>query len=342
MRRTFLAVIVGVVTFSAHADAQGAASEKISIVVSGTEKMIYLPVLFAESQGYFKDEGLNVELFDSESGIDSEDRMLTGTVQGVIGFYDHCITLQAKGKFVKSVVQLGQTPGEVELVSSKVRGVGSLADLKGMNLGVTGLGSSTKQITQYLMSKAGVRPGEYQIVPAGAGRVFGAALKQGEIQAGMTTDPTVTALVEKAEAEVLVDLRSFAGVTAAFGGPYPGAALYVPDSWAQQNQESVQKLVNALVRALKFIHAHSAEEIIEQMPNEYVADRKMLYVKALAAGKSIFTQDGMMPENGPETVLHVLSQVSKVVKDKNIDLSKTYTNEFVRHAQAKRTLTGAE
>jgi NitT/TauT family transport system substrate-binding protein len=332
MRRTILAVIVGVVLFNAHA--LGTADEKISIVVSGADKMIYLPALFAESQGYFKDEGLNVELFDGESGIDSEDRMLTGTVQGVIGFYDHCITLQAKGKFVKSVVQLGQTPGEVELVSSKIHGVGSLADLKGMSLGVTGLGSSTKQITQYLMSKAGVRPGEYRIVPAGAGNPFGAALRQGQIEAGMTTDPTVTALVDNAEAKVLVDLRSVAGASAAFGGPYPGAALYIPESWVKQNHESVQKLVNALVRALKFIHAHSAEEVIEHMPNEYLAGRKMLYIRALTGGKSIFTQDGLMPDNGPETVLHVLSQVSKVVKDKNIDLSKTFTNEFVRRAQA--------
>jgi NitT/TauT family transport system substrate-binding protein len=333
MRRTFLAVIVvGVVFFSAHDP--GTADEKISIVVSGADKMIYLPALLAESQGYFKDEGLNVELFDGESGIDSEDRMLTGTVHGVIGFYDHCITLQAKGKFVKSVVQLGQTPGEVELVSSKIHGIGSLADLKGKSLGVTGLGSSTKQITQYLMSKAGVRPGEYQIVPAGAGNPFGAALRQGQIEAGMTTDPTATALVESAEAKVLVDLRSIAGASAAFGGPYPGAALYIPESWVRKNHESVQKLVNALVRALKFIHAHSAEEIIEQMPDEYLAGRKMLYIRALTGGKSIFTQDGLMPENGPENVLHVLSQVSKVVKDKNIDLSKTFTNEFAHRAQA--------
>jgi NitT/TauT family transport system substrate-binding protein len=333
MRRAFLAVIVvGIVFFSAHA--QDTADENISIVVSGADKMIYLPALFAASQGYFKDEGLNVELFDDESGIDSEDRMLTGTVQGVVGFYDHCITLQAKGKFVTSVVQLGQTPGEVELVSSKIRGVESLADLKGMKLGVTGLGSSTNQITQYLMSKAGVRPGEYQVVPAGAGNAFGAALRQGQIDAGMTTDPTATALVENAEAKVLVDLRSIAGANAAFGGPYPGAALYMPEPWVRKNHESVQKLVNALVRALKFIHAHSAEEIIEQMPTEYLAGQKMPYIRALTEGKSIFTQDGLMPENGPETVLHVVSRASKVVKDKHVDLSKTFTNEFARRAQA--------
>jgi len=42
--------------------------------------------------------------------------MLAGAVQGVIGFYDHNIDLQALGKYTESVVQLSRVPGEVELV----------------------------------------------------------------------------------------------------------------------------------------------------------------------------------------------------------------------------------
>jgi NitT/TauT family transport system substrate-binding protein len=52
-------------------------------------------------------------------------------------------------------------------------------------------------------------------------------------------------------------------------------------------------------------------------------------VKGLAEGKSQFTADGRMPANGPETVLKVMSSFSKNVMGKAIDLSKTYTTEFV-------------
>src|SRR6516225_1354629 len=65
------------------------------------------------------------------------------------------------GKFVESVVQFSQAPGEVELVSQKYPDVKSMADLKGKNLGVTGLGSSTNFLTQYLLTKTGVKLGEF-------------------------------------------------------------------------------------------------------------------------------------------------------------------------------------
>jgi NitT/TauT family transport system substrate-binding protein len=57
------------------------------------------------------------------------------------------------------------------------------------------------------------------------------------------------------------------------------------------------------------------------------------YIKALDSGKAMFTPDGVMPAGGPETVLAVLSGFSKNVKGKTIDLSKTYTTEFVKKAK---------
>jgi NitT/TauT family transport system substrate-binding protein len=56
-------------------------------------------------------------------------------------------------------------------------------------------------------------------------------------------------------------------------------------------------------------------------------------VKALDAGKGMFTADGVMPQGGPETVLTVLSAFKKELQGKQIDLSKTYTTEFVKNVK---------
>src|SRR6478609_8691539 len=141
------------------------AADKITLMVGGYEKQIYLPAKLAEALGYFKDEGLDVELLNEPAGVDAENEMLAGAVQGVVGFYDHCIDLQAKGKFVESVVQFSQAPGEVELVSTKHPEIKSPADFAGKNLGVTGLGSSTNFLTLYMASKAGLKPGDVVTVP---------------------------------------------------------------------------------------------------------------------------------------------------------------------------------
>ena len=128
----------------------------------------------------------------------------------MVGFYDHCIDLQAKGKFVQSVVQFSQAPGEVELVSTKHPEIKSPADFKGMSLGVTGLGSSTNFLTEYLAVKNGVKLGDFTSVPVGAGDTFIAAMQQDKIQAGMTTEPTISRLLKTGEANILVDMRTMA------------------------------------------------------------------------------------------------------------------------------------
>ena len=309
------------------------AAEKVVIIVGGYEKQIYLPAKLTESLGYFKAEGLDVELLNEASGVDAENEMLAGAVQGVVGFYDHCVDLQAKGKLVQSVVQFSQAPGEVELISSKHPEIKSMADLRGKSLGVTGLGSSTNFLSQYLMVKAGVPLGEFSTIPVGAGTTFIAAMTQDKIQAGMTTEPTITHLLKTGQARVLIDMRSLEKTKQALGGPYPAAALYMPTDWVQKNKPTVQKLANAFVKTLKFINTHSAAEIADKMPKDFYAGDKDGYILALADGKGMFTPDGVMPVGGPETVLTVLSAFSKNIKGKTVDLSKTYTTEFVKNAK---------
>lgn len=309
------------------------AADKITIVVGGYEKQIYLPAKLAERLGYFKDEGLDVDLINESAGVDAENELLAGQVQGVVGFYDHCVDLQAKGKFVESVVQFSRAPGEVELVSTKHPEIKSPADFKGKSLGVTGLGSSTNFLTQYMAVKSGVKLGEFTSVPVGAGDTFIAAMQQDQIQAGMTTEPTITRLLKTGQAAVMVDMRTVEGARAALGGTYPAASLYMATDYVESHKDTVQKLANAFVKTLKYIDSHSGAEIAAQMPADYYVGDKDGYVKALDAGKGMFTPDGVMPEDGPATVLAVLSGFSKNVKGKTIDLSKTYTTEFVKAAK---------
>jgi len=320
----------------ALATASGAqAAEKISIMVGGIEKIIYLPARLAEQLGYFKEEGLDVELLSEPAGVNAEDEMLAGAVQGVVGFYDHTIDLQAKGKYAESVVQFSHAPGEVELVSAKMADqIKSPADFKGKNLGVTGLGSSTNFLTQFLAVKNGVKLGEFTSVPVGAGNTFIAAMQHGQIDAGMTTEPTISRLLKTGEAKILVDMRSVDTTRAALGGVYPAACLYMQTDWVEKHPVEVQKLANVFVKTLRYIATHSADEIAAQMPKDYYTGDKAMYVNALATGKQMFTADGVMPSDGPPTVLQVLSTFDKTVKGKTIDLSKTYTTSFVKAVPA--------
>jgi NitT/TauT family transport system substrate-binding protein len=306
------------------------AVERVALMVAGVEKQIYIPVKLAKQLGYFAEQGLEVELLSEPSGVHAEDMLLAGAVQGVVGFYDHTIELQARGKAVVSVVQLGLAPGEVELVSSRMAAqIKSPGDFRGHTLGVTDLRSSTHVLTQYLAIAHGVKLNEINVLPVGSGDQFITAMNDGTIDAGMSTEPTVSRMLKSGEARILVDLRSPESTVNALGGPYPAACLYMNTAWVDHHRKVVQKLADALRSALRYIQTHSAEEIAGHVPAEYYAGDRELYVQALAVSKAAFTPDGRMPALGPVTVLKVLSAVDKSVHGKDINLSQTYTSEFV-------------
>ena len=285
------------VTGSARANAA------IRIMVGGVEKQIYLPAKLAEQLGYFKDEGLDVELLSQPAGIDAEDELLAGAVQGVVGFYDHTIDLQSKGSFVESVVQFGRVPGEVELVATRrAAAIKSPADWKGKTLGVTGLGSSTSFLTQFIAAKSGLKSDEVTLLPVGGGDTFVSALEQGKIDGGMTSEPTASRLLAGGEAKVLIDMRTIEETKRVLGGAYPSASLYMQTGYVEVHHDLVQRLVNAFVRSLHYIATHSAEDIAGEMPPEFYAGNKSLYVKALAGDKGMFTSDGRMPPRGPARI----------------------------------------
>ncbi len=330
-RRNTLAAFAAAAVCCMASTAAQAADDTVTIMVGGINKIIYLPAKLAESLGYFKEEGLKVELQSQPAGVDAENQLIAGAVQGVVGFYDHTIDLQAKGKEIQAIAVFCKVPGEVELVSAKAAAGGfqSMADAKGKTLGVTGLGSSTEFLTRYLVDKQGVASKDYSLLPVGAGNSFIAGMKQDRIQAGMTTEPTVSQMLKTGDAKVLVDMRSEEGTQAALGGLYPAASLYVRNEWAASHKDQAAKLARAFGKTMQYISSHSAEDIADKMPKDYYGNDKELYVAALKASLPMYTKDGKMPEGGPETVLKVLSAYKPNVKSAHIDLAKTYSNAYL-------------
>jgi NitT/TauT family transport system substrate-binding protein len=308
---------------------------KVSIMVGGLNKQIYLPFMLAQQLGYYKDQGLNIALSDEPAGVDATTNMLAGKVDGVGGFYDHTIDLQGLGQSAESVVSMLTTPGEVELCRNDLKNqIKSPADWKGRNLGITDLGSSTDFLTQYLAQKNGVDPKTIHRIGVQAGATLIGAMTHKNVDCAMTTEPTVSQLLANKQAYILLDMRSAAGTAQALGGEYPATSLYMSTSYIQKNPDTVQKLVNAYVKTLKWIQDHTAAQITDMMPADYYAGvGKDAYIKALDSEKGIYNPTGIMPPNGPPTNLKVLSAFNKDVQGKTIDLRKTYTDQFVQAAK---------
>ncbi len=320
-------------TSGGGSSSSGSGKTALKIMVGGLSKQIYLPNELTQRLGYFSAQSLDVTLIDEASGQSSENEVLAGQVEAGSGSYNHTIELQAAGKNMEAVVLLNIAPGEAEIVSAKAAShIHSVSDLKGKYLGVTELGSGTQTLTTALLHNAGITPEQVHFVPVGAGDTFIAALQQGKIDAGMTTEPTISRILSSGVGKVLVDLRSPQSTQAALGGPYPFICLFMNNSYVSSHQDVVQKLVNAYVKTLRWMHTHTAEQIADQMPADYYAGNKALYVTALQNQMAIFSPDGLMPAGAPQSVLSTEYQSNLVPKSKQIDLTTTFTNQFASKA----------
>jgi len=148
----------------------------------------------------------------------------------------------------------------------------------------------------------------------------------------MTTEPTISRILSSGAGKVLVDLRTPQSTQAALGGSYPFICLFMQNSYVNNHKDVVQKLVNAYVKTLKWMQTHTAAQIADKMPADYYAGNKDLYVQALQNQMAIYSPDGVMPTDAPQSVLNIEYESNLIPQSQQINLSLTYTNEFASKA----------
>src|SRR5919202_1271985 len=293
MTRFFATVLaaLGLALAAAPAGAQAAKPEmaKVRLAVGGKPAIYYLPLTVTERLGYFKDEGLEVEISDLQGGSKALQSLIGGSADVVTGAFDHIIQMQAKNQPIVGVALLGRLSGIVlGVLSSKAAAYKGPQDLKGMKIGVTAPGSSTHFMVDYIMAKAGLKPEDASFIGVGATSTAVAAVKRGEIDAISNVDPVISLLASQGLIKIVADTRTPEGSQQVYDGPYPAATLYASPEFIAKNPSTTQALVNAFVRGLKWMHTHAPEEIVKVMPEEYALGDAVLYTQAIRSDLPIF------------------------------------------------------
>ena len=302
----------------------------VTMMVGGIDKQIYLPYKLAQDLGFYRKYGVSMQLStESSGGVGAEQAMASGQVEMAGAWYVHTIDFQQAGKAVESVAQLSGAPGEREMCY-KGSGVASPAQWRGKSVGVTDIGSGTDDLSLYLAARYHVSSRQFSRVAVGAGSTTVAALEHHKVACAMTTQPTVVALEKKGIAYPAIDLATTSGVQKWMGGFYPTAGVLARTAWISSHQAVVQKVVDALVATMHWIATHSAAQIADKMPADFVSNSlitKADYIRALATDKTQFLPDGMMPASGPQTTYQVDKLAGKIKG--SVNLASTYTNAYV-------------
>jgi NitT/TauT family transport system substrate-binding protein len=309
---------------------------KLAIAVGGKSAFYYLPLTISEQLGYFKAEGLDVEISDFAGGAKALQALMGGSADVVNGAYEHTINMQARNQYIQEFVLMGRAPQISLGVSTKtLPGFKGLADLRGKKIGVSAPGSSTNMVANLVLSRAGVKATDVSYVGVGTSSGAIAAIRAGQIDAISNTDPIMTMLEQRGEVKIISDTRTLKGTQDVFGGPMPAACFYTRLDFIKANPNTCQALANAVVRGLKWLQTAGPSDIIKTVPESYLLGDRALYLASFNKVREAIALDGVMPEDGPRTALRALSSFEPEVHPDKIDLAKTWTNEFARRAKDK-------
>ncbi len=333
---SFVFAFVALGMASCGAWAQVLEKSKITIAVGGKSLFYYLPLTIAERRGYFRDEGLTAEIVDFPGGARALQAMVGGSADVVSGAYEHTINMQAKGISIVGIALQGRYSGIVLGVhKNRVAQYRSPKDLKGWKIGVTAPGSSTNMMVSSLLARDGLKPDAVSIIGVGATAGAVAAMRKGEIDAISNLDPVIARLEASGDIVATVDTRTAKGMQEVYGGAYHAGCIYAPADWVRKNPQTAQAVVNAMVRAVRWLQTARPDEVVKTVPPEYYGDDPTLYKVALLKNTEGFSPDGLFSAEGARNVFKVLNSFEPTVQAAKIDLAKTYDNAFAQKALKK-------
>lgn len=331
-----LAAVPAIGLTGANARAQALEKTKVSIAVGGKASFYYLPLSIAEFKGFYKAEGLDVEISDFAGGSRALAAVVGGSADVVSGAYEHTINLQQKGQMFQAFVLQGRAPQMAIGVSSKtMAGYKSVTDLKGKKIGVSAPGSSTNMMASYMLANAGLKASDVSFVGVGTGAGAVTALRSGQIDAISNVEPVMTMLQQSGDIRIVADMRTMKGTQDFLGGPMPAACLYAPLTFVQKYPNTAQALASAIIRANRWIESVGPSELIRTVPESYLLGDRGIYLATFNAIRDSISRDGLIPDEGSKTALKLLESSTPKWDKTKVDLAKTYTNEFAKKALAK-------
>lgn len=333
LRHLASTLLIASAALTAHTTVQASDKEKITIAVGGKNLFYYLPLTIAEQRGFFREQGLQVEIVDFAGGAKALQAVVGGSADVVSGAYEHTINLQSKKQYFTAFVQQGRAPQIVLGISNKTMpNYRSIADLKGRKIGVTAPGSSTNMVVNFVLDSVGLKPGDVSIIGVGAGSGAISAFQAGQIDAISNLDPVISTLEKDKSIRVVVDTRKLDATRKLFGGDMPAGCLYAPEEFIKRYPKATQALTNAIVNANRWIAKASADDILKAVPSSFHLGDPELYKQTFLNVREALSPDGMISDSGVQTALKAIAEYDPKLDVASIDLKRTYTNEFVQRA----------
>ena len=275
------------------------------------------PSYFAAWLGFYKEEGVNVEISQVAGASKILEAVVGGSADVGGGVYEQTLQMAAEGKSIVSFISLLKSPNFAIIAAP---GVKTFSDLRGKTVGVSSVGSPSQFYLNYLLAGAGVNPSDVSTATVGMGATAMAALERGQVDAAVLFGSAITSyLIRRPEAIVLADTRTPDGLRKAFQvDDYPASCLLARREWVEANRDSAKKMARAVLRSMAWIREHSAEEVLARIPSPGDPASELA---AIRLAQPMYSVDGRINKESAEAVRAIIG-----LKRPKVHVEGTYLN----------------
>lgn len=228
-------------------------------VAEVTHSIFYAPQYLADSLGYFKEEGLDVEFILTPGADKVTAAVLSGDVQ--IGFCGSEATIyvynNGEKDYLVNFAGLTKKDGSFLVGRDEIKNF-SIEDLKGKHI-IAGRKAGMPAMTlEYAINQGGLNTSKLNFDTSYDFSATSGAFIGGDGDFVALFEPTATNLVKQGYGHIVASVGELGGVV-------PYTAYNARKSYIEENEDVMKGFSNAINKALEYTHNHTAKEVAENI-----------------------------------------------------------------------------
>ena len=271
MKRIIIVLLTIFIIFSLVLITTKKKNDKNKIIVSEvTHSVFYAPWYVAIENGYFKDEGLDIEVVLTPGADKVATSVISGDTQ--IGFSGPEATIYVYKNSNEKLItfaSLTKKDGQFIVGDCKYKDKFNMEDLIGKKVLAGRSGGMPLMMFKYALKESNIDESDIKIDTSVefAGLTGAYIAREGDFV--NLFEPNATSIEKQKYGCVLASLGNITGTV-------PYTAFYAKEEFINNNKDKIKKFNNALNKGLKFVHNNDsrtiAESIINQFPDTTIQD----------------------------------------------------------------------
>ena len=287
--------------------------------------IFYAPMYVAIENGYFKEQGIDLELVTGFGADKTMTAVLSGEAD--IGFMGPETTVytcnEGASDLVVNFAQLTQRAGNF-LVGREADDAFSWEKLKGKDVLGGRDGGMPEMVFEYILKKNGIDPdADLNIDKSIDFGSTAAAFSGGQGDYSVEFEPGATALEQEGAGYVVASL----GVDS---GYVPYTAFSAKDSYMKEHPEVIKGFVAALKKGMEYVYSHTPEEVADVIAPQFKDTDKetMAIIIGRYADQDTWKQDLVFEEDAYQLLLDILDEAGQL--SARPDYEKLVTTEYAK------------